>query len=295
MSRSLTTWLPAVLVWLTGNGLLGGCTPAPTPAMALANYDYHDVATRGHCAPATRPGAAGAAGASDLQSTPEGVRYALRAPRNYRPESAHPLLVVYAPAGYSAAANERYTGLTAAATGRGFLVVYTAAQPPSLAGIRALAQLPAAVAARWCVAPKQIYATGHSDGGTATTAIAVLPALPHPFAAIAPSAAGFTAEDLRGYRCPQPVAVMVLHNAGDELFPGWGAQAARWWAQCNGCAVTATTRDPGGCLRYAQCPAGADTRYCEYPGDHRHWPATAAALLDFFQAAPTRATGPTQP
>ncbi len=292
MSRSLTTWLPAVLVWLTGNGLLGGCTPAPTPAMALANYDYHDVATRGHCAPATRPGAAGA---SDQQSTPEGVRYALRAPRNYRPESAHPLLVVYAPAGYSAAANERYTGLTAAATGRGFLVVYTAAQPPSLAGIRALAQLPAAVAARWCVAPKQIYATGHSDGGTATTAIAVLPALPHPFAAIAPSAAGFTAEDLRGYRCPQPVAVMVLHNAGDELFPGWGAQAARWWAQCNGCAVTATTRDPGGCLRYAQCPAGADTRYCEHPGDHRYWPATAAALLDFFQAAPTRATGPTQP
>ncbi|MSQ67454.1 MAG: hypothetical protein EXR83_04580 [Gammaproteobacteria bacterium] len=143
------------------------------------------------------------------------------------------------------------------------------------------------------MAPTQIYATGHSDGGTATTAIAVLPDGPQPFAAIAPSAAGFTAADLRGYRCPPPVRVMVLHNADDALFPGWGAQAVGWWAQCNGCALAGATRDPSGCLHYAHCARGAETRYCERPGAHRRWPTSAAELLDFFQATP--AAAPTQP
>ena len=261
---------------------LAGCSPPPAPRIAAgpaeAAGDFPD------CARDTRPGPPGA---SDELTTPEGVRYSLRAPMRYQPGHAHPLLVVYAPAGHSPRANEALTGLTEAATARGWLVAYAGAQPMALPAIRALAGLPAAVAARWCVDPSRVYATGHSDGGTISTALMVLPDLPHPFAAIAPSAAGFTGEDLKAYACPAPRPVRVLHNAGDRHFPGYGRQAADWWARCNGCGE-ATAPDPQGCALYAGCPAGAVVQYCEGAGDHRHWPTTPEALLDFLAGTPPR-------
>jgi len=261
---------------------LAGCQP---PAPSIAQGPPEDGAQFPDCAAGSRPGPAGA---SDTLSTPEGVRYSLRAPLRYQPGHAHPLLVVYAPAGHSPRANEALTGLTSAATARGWLVAYAGAKPMALPTLRALAGLPRAIAARWCVDPTRIYATGHSDGGTISTALTMLPDLPHPFAAIVPSAAGFTAADLNAYACPAPRPVRVLHNAGDTHFPGYGREAADWWAQCNGCGPPGTP-DAAGCLHYGQCPATGPVEYCEGPGDHRHWPAAPEALLDFLAAAPPRA------
>ena len=67
------------------------------------------------CASGARPGSAG----RHRLRSPEGVPYVVVTPVNYRPRQAHPLLVVYAPAGFSAGLSERFAGLTHAATTAG--------------------------------------------------------------------------------------------------------------------------------------------------------------------------------
>lgn len=272
----------ALLLALT----LSACHDAPPPT--LSSFDYDHAPPRPHCAPDS---SAGGAGRFDNQHTARGVSYSLRTPANYRAGVAHPLLVVYAPAGHSPAASERLTALTTAATARGWLIAYAGAVPLSPGSIEALSDIPQAVAARWCVDDSRLYATGHSDGGTVSTALALLPGRPHPYSAIAPSAAGFAAADLDGYACPSPTPVMVLHNAGDTHFPGFGAAQTRWWARCNGCSGDSAPQTADGCRAIAGCPDTAPVVDCVRPGDHRQWTAHTDELLDFLAHAPARPHG----
>ena len=251
------------------------CDRTPEPALASGAFDYAGASPSPDC-PAAMP-----AGVVDAQETARGVGFVVRAPSNYRADVAHPLLVVYAPAGHGAQANERFTRFTREATSRGWLVAYVGARPMALPTMRAMAEVPAAVQAHWCVDPTRVYATGHSDGGTVATALAVLPDLPHVFAGIAPSAAGFRGEDLQAYDCPAPTPVLILHNQGDGHFPGYGREAARWWAACNRCATT-PHRGPDGCEEYPGCASGSAVRYCEPPGSHAHWPDRQHEIIDFL-------------
>ena len=266
-----------VLWWLVA---IAGCDRVPDAALTPSDFDYSVAQPATQCAAGSKPGA----GSDTVETTtPNGIRYVLRAPANYRPDVAHPLLVVFAPAGHGPLANERFTRFTHEATARGWLVAYAGARPMSLGTVQAFASLPQAITARWCVDESRIYATGHSDGGTVSTALALLPGIPHPFAAIAPSAAGFSGEDLTGYACPAPTPVMVLHNHDDALFPGFGTATATWWAQCNGCvARPASTGDA--CVSFDGCPAAAPVSLCLQAGDHRQWPARQSAILDFLAA-----------
>lgn len=253
--------------------LLPACGRTPDAALVPAAFDYAGLPAARDCPALDNPAPEG--------KTPEGVRFIVRTPSNYRPDIAHPLLVVYAPAGHGPQANERFTRFTHEATARGWLVAYVEARPMALPTIRAMAEVPAAVQARWCVDAARIHASGHSDGGTLGTAIAVLPGLPRTFAAIAPSAAGFRGEDLQAYRCPAPTPVFILHNRQDDHFPGYGREAARWWAGCNGCAKES---QPAGehCLDYTGCATDATVRYCEPPGGHRQWPGREREIIDFL-------------
>lgn len=214
----------------------------------------------------------------------DGFDILVRVPTNYHADIAHPLLVVYAAAGMTAAASERYTGFTPLATRAGYVVAYPQHLGPSLAALRKLARVPAAVSARVCIDQIRVYLTGHSDGGTAATAIAVAavqPASTTPIAALAPSAAGFTSQDLAGFKCPSPRPVMVWHGATDRLFPGWGRAAAAWWAQCNHCESTPVQSASPLCVQYPRCAAAVI--YCEHPGGHTVWPKQAApAIIEFF-------------
>src|SRR5262249_53233438 len=99
---------------------------------------------------------------------------------------------------------------------------------------------------------------------------------------IAPSAAGFRGADLAAYACPAPVAVMVQHSKNDELFPGFGREAAAWWAACNGCRGDPEPRADS-CLAYPACRAGGDTLYCEGAGRHVDWPRQNERVLEFFE------------
>lgn len=226
----------------------------------------------------------GNAGRHDDERTAGGIRYRVRTPANYDRAIAHPLLIVYPGAGQSGAASERHTALTPAATAAGFIVAYADHRRLSLPVLDDLATIPAAIAKTWCVDPGRVFATGHSDGGTAAAAMAFRADDGFNPAAIAPSAAGLTAEDLAAYSCPSALPVLIFHSAEDELFPGFGRDAARWWAACNGCANTShATHD--GCVEFDRCPGSAPVHYCEGSGSHRRWPARNARLLRFLAEA----------
>jgi len=203
----------------------------------------------------------------------------IRTPLNYEPTYPHPLLMVYAPSGIGSRMVEQFTGLTHQATALGFIVAYAESIPLNTDGIAELGRLPEKISRRWCIDRNRVYLSGHSDGGTVSMALAFMAESPlHP-AAIAPSSAGISGEDLEAYACPQPVPVMVFHNKGDRLFPDFGAQTSRWWARCNHCAGEPIV-DAQGCLRYQDC--SSPVRYCELSGGHLRWPRRNQTMLSFF-------------
>ncbi|MEN9727101.1 MAG: hypothetical protein RL434_1467 [Pseudomonadota bacterium] len=206
--------------------------------------------------------------------TPEGLAVLVRAPANYQPEVAHPLLVVYAGAGMMPRATERLTGFTPEATAEGYVVAYPQHIRPSRTALRKLAAIPALVARHFCIDETRIALSGHSDGGTTATALALDPGAGFRVWKLAPSAAGFTAQDLQDFRCPAPVPVRVMHGARDTLFPGWGREAWQWWSACNRCDLESPAAAEQGCVTHADC--AAPTYYCETGGGHTHWPAQAA-------------------
>lgn len=206
----------------------------------------------------------------------------VRTPLNYDATFAHPLLMVYAPAGQSRWASERFVELTTMATGAGFVVAYADHRRLDIPAIEQLGRIPELVAKDWCIDQKRVYVTGHSDGGTVSVGLAVLDKTKEIPAAIAPSAAGWTDKDLEAFQCRSSIPVMIMHSKNDSLFPGWGAQTSAWWAGCNHCDVTKTRPVEGGCRAYQGCASGGATLYCEGTGGHRDWPNLNRVILEFF-------------
>ena len=258
--------------------LLMACQESGPPPQTEA-YIYSSATTTGGCESGARPGQAGI---SDGDESLNGLRYHVRTPSNYDATFAHPLLMVYAAAGHDGRASERMTGLTPMATGAGFVVAYVDHQPLGISAVEQLGGVPDMIAEQWCIDRGRVFVTGHSDGGTASLALAVLDRTKHLPAAIAPSAAGWTGKDLEAYQCRDPLPVMVMHGKNDRLFPGWGAQTAAWWASCNHCDVTKTAALEGGCVAYRNCAKGGATVYCEGTGGHRDWPELNRVLIEFF-------------
>lgn len=224
-------------------------------------------------------------GIMDSNKTTSGASYNLRTPSNYRSDVAHPLIVVFAPAGTSANKSERHVHLTKEATEAGYLIAYADNIRLSLSAIEKLSSIPQDIKEKWCVDPSRIYYTGHSDGGTITNALTFLPTPEFKPTAIAPSAAGIDGESLKEYECPSPLSVMVFHNTDDSHFEGFGKQAADWWANCNQCNTELNKIDNNGCRSYKDCPTSAKTYYCEGPGSHAKWPNKNNSLIKFFSNA----------
>jgi polyhydroxybutyrate depolymerase len=224
----------------------------------------------------------GAAGRTDGLRTPGGAGFNVRAPANYDARRAHPLLVVYAPAGTDAPTSERVAALTRTATSAGYVVAYAAHLPLGPRGAAELGRIPDAVAARWCIDRGRVFLSGHSDGGSVTHIVALASASRAGIAGIAPSAAGVQAADLQAYGCRAPISVMVMHSREDDIFPGFGTQAARWWARCNGCSDGVAAAHLPGCVAYRGC--AAPVLYCEASGPHWKWPARGEDMMTFFSA-----------
>ena len=272
---ALTIGIGALVLpwWWVGRHLHGGIDLEP----AVHAYAASEPEA---CAEGSRPGVGGRA---PSERTADGVGYFVAAPANYDPRRGHPLIVVFAPHGANRFLSERFTGLTHVATEAGFVVAYVDSHAIDPAHLPELGRVAAAVAERWCIETESVFFTGHSDGGTTATALAVLGSPgPRP-AAIAPSAAGFRREDLERYACPARLPVMILQNRDDELFPGFGRAAVEWWARCNGSAA-ATDARADGCLTFSGCSQAAPTLFCESAGTHLDWPDRNATLIAFFRA-----------
>jgi polyhydroxybutyrate depolymerase len=261
----------------------GGATSVAASGGMAATSSSAAGAVPGACAPGEKTGpASGATG----EKTPGGLDYDVRLPPGYDPTAAHPLLVVYSPAGVKTPSQtEAFTGLTGPATARSYLVGYANHAPPNdSAAIVQGSLVIDGIAARWCIDAKRVFLTGHSDGGGIAVLVAINNLGNPRAAAIAPSASGAKASWLAKVSCPNPVAVMVIHSSVDTLFPppDYGPGHAGWWASCGGCGASA----PGasGCLDYASCAAGADVRFCQTTDKHSQWPALNEAMLDFFDA-----------
>ncbi|MDE0512583.1 MAG: poly(3-hydroxybutyrate) depolymerase [Gammaproteobacteria bacterium] len=263
--------------------MLTGCS---LPESDLSDTSYPEQATY-VCAPGTRTGMPGK---TDELLTGEGIRYYVRTPLNYDSRIAHPLMMVFSPGDRGGLGTEWFTGLTTEATRLGFIVVYADNRPrktPSMnrpltrEWILELGTIPALVAAEWCIDENRIFLAGHSNGGTISTALALLDESPIKPAALAPSAAGFRAQDLGTFSCPEPMSVLVMHSNNDSLFPGYGAEAAQWWKQCNQCPGSARTLGAG-CSAFQDCKDNVSTIYCEGEKRHSVWPERNDRILSFF-------------
>ncbi len=227
------------------------------------------------CEPGTRDGPAeGGTG-----YTGAGIDYLVRTPASYDATIAHPLIVVYSPAGVTQPTDtEGFTGLTPDETARGYVVTYVNHVTPDVNDTE-IGTVASDVAARWCIDEHRVYVTGHSDGGSITTILAIQGMVPTP-AAIAPSAAGVQASP--DIPCPAPpLPVMVLHSSNDALFTGFGFGMADWWSECFACAA-ASPALPDGCVPHGGCADGVEVQYCEGNAAHGVWPQHNADMLDFF-------------
>ncbi len=210
------------------------------------------------------------------------MRFTVTTPTNYRSDYAHPLLMVWAPSGMSESLSESFTGLTRQATEAGFVVVHTRSIPLGIKSLTALSEIPATVIESWCIDPALVFYTGHSDGGTVSNALSVMPESAfHPMA-LAPSAMGMQGDDMAAYTCPSPTSVMLMHNKGDGHFPDYGSQVVSWWADCNQCSEQTVPSDFKGCVEYTACADGIKTLFCEAEGNHAHWPGPEHDPIRFF-------------
>ncbi len=223
----------------------------------------------------------GESGLINGESTLEGIKYNIRTPLNYDATIAHPLLMVFSPAGSNRAKTEKTTALTLKATTAGFIVAYADHPHLSPTSTIELGTIPDLIAKQWCVDKQRIFLTGHSDGGTAAMALAFMSGTKHIPKAIAPSAAGIDFQDLRDHNCPAPIPVMVMHSVNDHLFPKYGQQSSGWWAACNQCEPIAE-KIANGCMAYSGCANGVKTWYCEGDKLHAQWPEINDTLLDFL-------------
>lgn len=224
----------------------------------------------------------GGAGRHADLSTPGGLKFTVVAPSNYQPQQQYGLLMMYPPAGFSNDLAERYYQLTRQANEAGYVVVYSAAIPLSGRALRLQSEVVPEVMRQWCINPERVVFAGHSDGGSLSTGLTVRQLTPTVKPShIVVSAAGITAQDLQEEQCPAPLNVTVLHNPQDDLFPGYGEGAVKWWGQCMQCGEAVQTEATGCLVR--QCSQGKVLRHCVTPEPHVRLPAVAAHLLEWVE------------
>ena len=228
--------------------------------------------------------------------------------------------------GGTAAAQEAYTNMDAAADRLGFIAAYAEGgislgggfawnvpgQPladgtavPADAGddVAFFAQAIASLEQSYPIDPKRIYFSGYSGGGRMTSQMGC--DLPNLVAAVAPVA---------GLRFPspcnsaRPVPVIAFHGTGDTTNPYNGGGPPYWtesvpsaeqhWGAHNGCAAAPSTSAAATGVEltaYTACAAGADVELFTTEGAGHIWPGApgqndaidATSLMwSFFLAHP---------
>ena len=211
------------------------CTEAAKAGINIREAVYSNDMSAAGCQPGSKPGEAGS---SDDEKTEDGIHFSVRTPSNYMDTIAHPLLMVYAPAGRDREEAEEHVYLTSEATAAGFIVAYADHRPLSPESVVQLAEIPKLIQEKWCIDKKRIFLTGHSDGGTVAMGTAFFNGTKHIPAAIAPSGSRYAGSRFgRPELRKRPTPVMLMHSSRDKLFPNYGKEAIEWWAKCNKCTT----------------------------------------------------------
>ncbi|HEY0957382.1 MAG TPA: PHB depolymerase family esterase [Roseateles sp.] len=251
--------------------------------------------------------------AGDLRELSSGGRtrsYRLFVPSGVAAGTRLPLVFDLHGSGGNAAGQARTSGFEALAAREGFAVATLQAEDARwnvpATGARAddvqyVSDVLDQVAARTCIDPARVYATGFSGGGRMSSLLGCR--LNHRIAAIAP---------VGGLRwtgpCPgRAVPVFTVHGLADTTNPyeGHGDRGAEWvesvpealagWASHNRCQpklLQEALPGPGHTVRYAGCSGGAEVRLLRVNGMGHIWPRTEVdasdAIWQFFKAQALR-------
>jgi polyhydroxybutyrate depolymerase len=233
-----------------------------------------------------------------------GVRrsYLLSLPRSQRSGEPMPLLLVFHAGGGTASNIAEHTGLTPAATPRGYAVVYpdgvnghwsdgraARAGADDVGFVRVLLD---SLRRELPVDPRRIFATGISNG--AAMAFRLACDLPGTFAAIAPVAGGVPAELEQRCAVAPPISVLMFQGTFDRLMPYDGGDlslrrgrvlpaitTASLFARVDGCAdkpvdgAEPDTVTDGTRVRrssYPGCREGRDVLLFTIEGGGHTWP-----------------------
>lgn len=219
-----------------------------------------------------------------------------------------PLVLDLHGSGGNAAGQAKTSGLEALAAREGFAVAWLQAEDarwnvPVTNGraddVQYVSDVIDHVAARTCIDPARVHATGFSGGGRMSSLLGCR--LNHRIASIAP---------VGGLRwtgpCPgRAVPVLTVHGLADTTNPyeGHGDRGAEWvesvpealagWASHNRCQPKLLQEDapgPAHIVRYAGCANGADVRLLRIDGMGHIWPRAEVDATDviwqFFRTHP---------
>jgi polyhydroxybutyrate depolymerase len=173
------------------------------------------------------------------------------------------------------------------------------------------------IAAKYCIDPNRIYATGMSNGGFLSHRLGC--ELSDRIAAIAP-VAGVLGVPRQSCNPARPVPVLHFHGTADPMVPYGGgtplvpqlgvgivflsvAETMDHWRSRNGCSVFEQTfyeKGDAHCVEWPSCAKSAQTALCTIDGGGHTWPGgipipagktsadidATASMLDFFEAHP---------
>jgi len=253
-----------------------------------------------------------------LQSGGHTRQVIVHVPAHYSGKAQVPLVLSLHGSESTAQAQELFSGMDATSDADGFIVTYPQALIPAGSGydwnipgvpllggqyppanaasdVSFLTSLVGALAAKYCVDTRQVYATGMSGGGRMASQLACDAS--QTFAAVAPVA---------GLRypspCPavRPVPVIAFHGIADPVDPFNGDGQAYWtysvptaaqrWAAKDGCQTASphTVKSSGYILtEYQGCASGAAVELYAVAGEGHEWPGGPA-----MPAAITKPLGP---
>lgn len=152
------------------------------------------------------------------------------------------------------------------------------------------------VASQVDIDPKRVYATGISNGGLMTYALACNTSV---FAAIGPD----SATQLDPCPAPHPTSVLHIHGTADTRIRYDGGrgegiahidgppvpQLNAFWRNVDRCAAPAVTVDGAVTTSAAECPNGRAVTLLTVDGGGHEWPGFATdRLWQFFAAHPAR-------
>ena len=275
------------------------------------------AATPGDGSGCGQPAAPGSAMYS-LQSGGHTREVIVHVPARYTGKARVPLVLNLHGSEATAQAQEVFSGMDATSDADGFIVAYPQALIPAGGGydwnipgvpllggqnapanaandVSFLTNLVSVLAAKYCVDPSRVYATGMSGGGRMASQLGCDAS--RTFAAVAPVA---------GLRfpspCPaaRPVPVIAFHGTADAVDPFEGNGQAYWtysvptaaqrWAAKDGCQVSSPhlVRNSGYLLtEYQGCASNAAVELYAVGGEGHEWPGGPA-----MPASITKALGP---